>query len=169
MADVISDGAASSSLVASGQSCAGLAPLLGYLKQAGFCDQRLREVQDILINECFRYIDITISRMDGENLDFTISCYLTAGGLKKRLAGEWSVLKSSLQLVIGSTYLRDDDVIGVFEFDRQSCNCCCQCLRVLKGERRHSLETGECQGLYGSASTQTFDGAVGAELPLVAR
>ena len=85
--------------------------LVRIFEKAGFCDQRLRKVQDILIKECFRDVDITISRMGGENLDFTISCYLTAGGLKKLLAGAWSVSESSLQLVIGSTYLRDDDVI----------------------------------------------------------
>ena len=101
----------SCSSVPAGQSCARLAPLLGYLKEAGFCDERLRRVQDILIKECFRDVDITISRMGGEDFDLTISCYMTAGGLKKMLAGAWSVSASSVELLIGSRYLCDDDVI----------------------------------------------------------
>ena len=39
---------------------------------------------------------------------------MTTGGLKKCLAGEWAIQASSLQLAIGSTCLRDSDVIGEF-------------------------------------------------------
>jgi hypothetical protein len=88
--------------------------LLGYLTAAGLCEQRLRDVHDILIDISFRDIDISICRMDGEKHDFTISCYLTAAGLKKRIAGEWAIQASSLQLAIGSKYLRDSDVIAEF-------------------------------------------------------
>ena len=62
----------------------------------------------------FRDIDISICRVDGASRDLTISCYMTAGGLKKRIAGEWAIQASSLQLAIGSTCLRDSDVIGEF-------------------------------------------------------
>ena len=105
---------AACSSVAHGQPCARWDPLLGYLKGAGLREQHLRAVQDLLIEISFRDIDIIISHIDGEKRDLTISCYLTAGGLKKRLAGEWCILASSLQLVIGSTYLRDVDVIAEY-------------------------------------------------------
>ena len=88
--------------------------LLGYLKAAGLCEQQLRDVQEFLIDISFQDIDISIWRMDGEKLDLTISGYLTAAGLRKRIASEWAIQASSLQLAIGSTCLRDSDVIAEF-------------------------------------------------------
>ena len=88
--------------------------LLGYLEAAGLCEQQLRDVQQMLRDIPFQDIDISIWCMDGENHDLTISGYLTAAGLKKRLASEWAIQASSLQLAIGSTCLRDSDVIAEF-------------------------------------------------------
>jgi hypothetical protein len=88
--------------------------LLGYLKVAGLCEQQLQDVCDLLIDTCLRDTDISISRMDGEKLDLTISGHLTAAGLKKRIASEWAIQVFSLQLAIGSTFLRDSDVIAEF-------------------------------------------------------
>ncbi len=88
--------------------------LLGYLEAAGLCEQQLRDVQKMLRDIPFQDIDISIWCMDGEKHDLTISGYLTAAGLKKRLASEWAIRASSLQLAIGSTCLCDSDVIGEF-------------------------------------------------------
>jgi len=52
--------------------------------------------------------------MDSEKHDLTISGYLTAAGLKKRIASEWAIQASTLQLAIGSTFLCDSDVIAEF-------------------------------------------------------
>ena len=52
--------------------------------------------------------------MDGEKHDLTISGHMTAAGLKKRIASEWAIQASSLQLAVGSTFLCDSDVIAEF-------------------------------------------------------
>jgi hypothetical protein len=108
------DGSSACSSAAHRQVGARWDALLGYLTTAGLCQQQLRDVQCILVDISFRDIDISIWRMDGAPRDLTISCYMTVGGLKKRIAGEWAIHASSLQLAIGSTCLRDSDVIGEF-------------------------------------------------------
>ena len=62
----------------------------------------------------FHDIDLSIWRMHGEKHDMTINRYLTAAGLKQLLASEWAIQASSLELAIGSTCLRDIDVIAEF-------------------------------------------------------
>jgi hypothetical protein len=89
-------------------------PLLEYLTAAGLCERQLRDVEDMLVDISLGDIQISICRLDGGSHDLTISCCATAAGLKKRLAGEWSMHTSSLQLVIGSTSLCDSDVIAEF-------------------------------------------------------
>jgi len=88
--------------------------LLDYLAAAGLSEQQLQDVQSMLGDICFRDIDITILRMDGEQQDLTISCHLTTAGLKTKLGGEWTFQASSLQLTIGSRCLGDSDVIAEF-------------------------------------------------------
>ena len=88
--------------------------LLGYLMAAGLCDRQLRVVKDMLVDISFGDIQVSICRSDGESHDLTIGCCATAAGLKKRLAGEWSIPASSLQLAIGSTCLCDSDLIAEF-------------------------------------------------------
>ena len=118
MADIITDadrnGPAASSSATHRQPGARWNVLLGYLKVAGLCEQQLEDVQDLLIDTCLQDIDISIWRMDGEKLDLTISGHLTAAGLKKRIASAWAIQVLSLQLAIGSTFLRDIDVIAEF-------------------------------------------------------
>jgi len=118
MADMITpastDGLAASSSAIHRPLGASWNGLLVYLEAAGFCEQQLRDVQSMLRDIPFQDIDITILRMDGEKHDLTISGYLTAAGLKKLLASEWTIQTSSLQLAIGSTCLRDSDVIAEF-------------------------------------------------------
>ena len=86
--------------------------LLGYLKEAGLCEPQLRDVQNILIDISLQDINISIWRLDGETLELTISGHLTAVGLKRRIAIEWAIQASSLQLAIGATFLRDSDVVA---------------------------------------------------------
>jgi len=118
MADMItaasSNGPAASSSATHRPSGAASDVLLGYLEAAGLCEGQLRDVQDMLRDIPFHDIDISIWRMDGEKHDLTINRYLTAAGLKQRLAGEWAIQASSLKLAIGSTCLRDIDVIAEF-------------------------------------------------------
>ena len=118
MADIITPastcGRASSSSAAHRPSGAGWHVLLDYLGAAGLCEQQLQAVQSMLGDIRFRDIDITILRMGGEQQDLTISCHLTAAGLKKLLAGEWILQASSLELTIGSRCLGDSDVIAEF-------------------------------------------------------
>lgn len=94
--------------------CVSWKVLLDYLEVAGLCEQQLRDVQSMLRDIPFQDIDISIMRMHGENLDLTINGHLTAAGLKKLLASEWTMQASSLQLAIGSTCLCDTDVIAEF-------------------------------------------------------
>ena len=112
--DADTNGPAASSSATHRQPGARWNVLLGYLKVAGLCEQQLQDVRDLLIDTCLRDTDISISRMDGEKLDLTISGHLTAAGLKKRIASEWAIQVFSLQLAIGSTFLRDSDVIAEF-------------------------------------------------------
>ena len=118
MADMITpastDGLAASSSAIHRPLGASWNGLLVYLEAAGLCERQLRDVQSMLRDIPFQDIDITILRMDGEKHDLTISGYLTAAGLKKLLASEWTIQTSSLQLAIGSTCLRDSDVIAEF-------------------------------------------------------
>jgi hypothetical protein len=88
--------------------------LLGYLMAAGLCERQLRDVEDMLVDITLGDIQISICCLDGDSHDMTISSCATAAGLKKRLAGEWTIHTSSLQLVIGSICLRDSDVIAEF-------------------------------------------------------
>jgi len=118
MADISTDadshGPAASSSATHRQLGARWYGLLGYLKVAGLCEQQLQDVQGLVIDTCYQDIDISIWRMAGEKLDLTISGHLTATGLKKRIASEWAIQVFSLQLAIGSTFLRDSDVIAEF-------------------------------------------------------
>ena len=118
MADVITDGSIGSSASSSAahrRRGARWDRLLGYLTAAGLCKRQLRDVEDMLMDISLRDIEISICRLDGgDSHDLTISRCATAAGLKKRLAGEWTIHTSSLQLVIGSTRLRDSDVIAEF-------------------------------------------------------
>ena len=109
-----SDGSAARISAARGQLGARWTALLGYLTAAGFCEQQLRDIQDILMDISFRDIDISIRRLYGEKHDLTIGRYVSAAGLKKRIAGEWAIQASSLRLAIGSKFLRDGDVIAEF-------------------------------------------------------
>ena len=88
--------------------------LLGYLAEAGLCDQQLRHVEDMLVAVCLGDIEVSICRAGGSKHDLTIPGYETAAGLKKRLARDWAIQISSLQLLIGSRCLLDSDVIGEF-------------------------------------------------------
>ena len=88
--------------------------LLGYLKTAGLDEEQLRHVQNMLTDMQFMDIDISVWRMDGEKHDLRTNAFLTAAGLKKRLASEWAIQESSLKLVVGSKCLRDKDVIAAF-------------------------------------------------------
>ena len=108
------DGLAASSSATDRPPVASWNVLLVYLETAGLCEQQLRDVQNILRDIPFQDIDITILRMDGEQHDLTISGCLTAAGLKKLLAVEWTIQASSLQLAIGSRCLCDSDVIAEF-------------------------------------------------------
>ena len=118
MADISTDadrnGPAASSSATHRQLGARWNGLLGYLKVAGLCEQQLQDVQGLVIDTCYQDIEISIWRMAGEKLDLTISGHLTAAGLKKRIASEWAIQVFSLQLAIGSTFLRDSDVIAEF-------------------------------------------------------
>ena len=118
MADISTDadrnGPAASSSATHKQLGARWNGLLGYLKAAGLCEQQLQDVQGLVIDTCYQDIEISIWRMAGEKLDLTISGHLTAAGLKKRIASEWAIQVFSLQLAIGSTFLRDSDVIAEF-------------------------------------------------------
>ena len=118
MADMITaastHGLAASSSATPGQSGAACDVLLGYLEAAGLCEAQLRVVQDMLRDIPFHDIDLSIWRMHGEKHDMTINRYLTAAGLKQLLASEWAIQASSLELAIGSTCLRDIDVIAEF-------------------------------------------------------
>ena len=118
MADMITaastNGLAASSSATHMQLGAASDVLLGYLEAAGLCEGQLRVVQNMLRDILFQDIYISILRMDGEKRDLTINCYLTAVGLKKRLASEWAIQASSLKLAIGSTFLRAADVIAEF-------------------------------------------------------
>ncbi len=118
MADMITPastgGRALSSSAAHRLPGAGWHVLLDYLGAAGLCEQQLQVVQSMLGDIRFRDIDITISRMGGEQQDLTLSCHLTAAGLKKLLACEWTLQASSLQLTIGSRCLCDSDVIAEY-------------------------------------------------------
>ena len=88
--------------------------LLGYLKTAGLCEEQLRYVQNMLRDMDFQDIDISIWRMDGGKHDLRTNAFLTAAGLKKRLASEWAIQESSLKLAVGSKCLSDTDVIAAF-------------------------------------------------------
>ena len=88
--------------------------LLSYLAEAGLCEQQLRHVEDMLVEVCVGDIEISICRAGGSKHDLTIHGYETAAGLKKRLARDWAIQISSLQLLIGSRCLLDSDVIGEF-------------------------------------------------------
>ena len=93
---------------------AGWGALLNYLRAAGLCDRQLEDVHSLLGEIRFQDIDITISRMGGEPLEWTISCYLTVACLKKRLARAWTLQASSLQLAIETRLLDDSDVVSEF-------------------------------------------------------
>lgn len=81
--------------------------LLVGLKTAGLLEDRNPP-------SSIRGIDIIIVRMSGQQLDLTICLSETAAGLKKHISSEWSISVSSLQLAIGSMFLRDTDVIAEF-------------------------------------------------------
>ena len=81
--------------------------LLVGLKTAGLLEDRNPP-------SSIRGIDIIIVRMGGQQLYLTICLSETAAGLKKHIASEWSISVSSLELAIGSMFLRDSDVIAEF-------------------------------------------------------
>lgn len=103
-----------SSSAADSRPGAGWGVLLHYLGVVGLSERQLEDVQSMLNDIRFQDIDISVSRMGGEPLDLTISCYFTAACLKNQLAGLWTIQSSSLQLAIGTRLLDDSDVVAAF-------------------------------------------------------